>query len=237
MDQAVKTGTTKYIETNQSFSGCDMAATIDITLPNGKNVVQGLGELQTITYSIFMDKSPVRAVGNVNAKDYVYGPRTIAGSLMFAVLNRHWAYNMLENIKQAGGMGTVHYLVDELLPFNLTVSFRNEYGVSARLALYGVRIVSEGQTMSINDIYTENTYQFTATDIDYLTATTGWTSQKIPAKTQTTLSSKPTDIADPVNKPVPVTPPVDPATAQKQYEIDVMLGKIQVKRKTEEVIP
>ena len=179
-----------YMVTNQSFSGCDMVASFGLTLPNGVAVNSVIGTLQTMTYSIFMDKTPVRAVGNINAKDYVWGPRTIAGSLMFAVLNKHWAYNLLEEIKQKGSLGSAHFLVDELLPFDVTVSFKNEYGVAARLALYGVRIVSEAQTMSINDLFTENTYQFVATDIDYLANVGGYTSQKLPTAATTAAQGK-----------------------------------------------
>ena len=41
------------------------------------------------------------------------------------------------------------------------------------MALYGITIVNEGQVMSTNDIYTENTYQFFATNVDYLDSVTG----------------------------------------------------------------
>ena len=36
------------------------------------------------------------------------------------------------------------------------------------MALYGVRIMNEGQVMSTNDIYIENTYQFVASDIELM---------------------------------------------------------------------
>jgi hypothetical protein len=207
---------------NQSFSGCDMVASIDMTLPNGKQVTSVIGMLQTLTYSIFMEKNPVRSIGNINAKDYVFGPRTMAGSLMFAVFNRHWAYDLTEKIKQADSVGSVHFLVDELLPFNITVSFQNEYGVGARLALYGIRIVSEGQTMSINDIYTENTYQFVATDIDYLSDATGFTSQKTP--TIPGLPGRTPDNYNPFEvsgrKPVAATAPPKPAEEVKEVTVN-----------------
>lgn len=174
-------GGSDYDCQNQSFSGCDMVAGIDLTLPNGETIRKVIGQLQTVTYSIFTEKSPVRSIGNINAKDYVTGPRTIAGSLMFAVLNKHWAYELAGEIKQKGGIGSMHFMVDELSPFDITISFQNEYGVRARLAIYGVRVVSEGQTMSINDIYTENTYQYVAADLDYLSDATGSASQNIGA--------------------------------------------------------
>ncbi len=168
------TFTSKYEPTNLSFSGCDMVASVDLTLPDGKSHIQVMGSLQTITYSVHMDKHPVRSFGNVNAKDYVFGPRTIAGSLIFAVFNRHVAYDILGTVTKAGELETnYHLMMDEMPPFNVTISFANEYGIKSRLALYGVRIINEGQTMSVNDIYTENTYQFVATDIEYLNNSTG----------------------------------------------------------------
>lgn len=163
----------KYIDTNNSFSGCDMVVSIGITLPNGQSYDRIMGAIQTLTYSIHMDKHPVRSIGNANAKDYVFGPRTIAGTLIFAVFNKHVAYDILDTLTKTHNLGKYHLMMDELPPFNITVSYANEYGVRARFALYGVRIINEGQTMSINDIYTENTYQFVATDIEYLSDATG----------------------------------------------------------------
>lgn len=169
--------TSKYSETYISFSGCDMVASINILLPNseGKSVKVSrvIGELQTLTYSIHMDKVPVRSIGSVNAKDYLMGPRTIAGSLIFAMFNQHFAQEILSTANAANGVTGQQILMDELPPFDITVSMVNEYGAKARLALYGVRIINEGNVMSINDVYTENTYQFVATDIEYLSDATG----------------------------------------------------------------
>ena len=126
-----------------------------------------LGELQTISYSIHMEKRPVRSIGNVNVKDYVMGPRTIAGSLVFAVFNRHVAKNIMADANNYFPEGKM-FLVDELPPFNIVISFANEYGLRSKMVIYGVRLLNEGQVMSINDVYTENTYQFVATDIEYM---------------------------------------------------------------------
>lgn len=165
-----------------SFSGTDMVATCNIL---GETIV--LGTLQTISYSLHMDRRPIRSIGNINAKDYTQGPRTIAGSLVFAVFDKHILYHMAEVFNQGNGTyknnaytalyekyksftKNRHILSDELPPFDITITFANEYGNKAKLAIYGVQLVNEGQVMSINDIYTENTYQFTALDIDYLRA-------------------------------------------------------------------
>ena len=156
-----------------------MVVSIDSVFPDGTKFNRVIGSLQTLTYSVHMDKFPVRSIGNANAKDYVFGPRTIAGSLMFAVFNKHFAYEMLETASSTSNLGNYHFLMDEMPPFNITVTFANEYGETARLAIYGVRIINEGQTMSVNDIYTENTYQFVATDLEYLNDGTGSSSRTL----------------------------------------------------------
>ena len=165
----------KYKYPNESFSGCDMTASIVYDWieedSNGKKHKRYsshiLGELQTISYSIHMEKRPVRSIGNVNAKDYVMGPRTIAGSLVFAVFNRHFAKNIMNEHNDYFTEGQA-FLVDELPPFNVVISLANEYGLRSKLVIYGVRLLNEGQVMSVNDVYTENTYQFMATDVEYM---------------------------------------------------------------------
>lgn len=162
----------KYI----SFSGHDMVCVFEIPI-TGKTISKVVGSLQTVTYSVHQEKTPVRCIGDMNAKGYVFGPRTIAGTLIFTVFNKHWAQDMMEEYLDAYKINA-HFLVDELPPINITISFANEYGNKARLALYGVTFINEGQVMSINDLYTENTFQFFATDIDYLSNIASSTSGK-----------------------------------------------------------
>ena len=113
-----------YNYSNLSFSGCDMVATINMVLPNGTSISRAIGSLQTLTYSIHMDKHPVRSLGNANAKDYVFGPRTIAGTLIFAVFHKHFAYEILDTLKDSAGVQNYHLLTDELPPFDITIQFR-----------------------------------------------------------------------------------------------------------------
>lgn len=155
----------------KSFSGTDIVATMLITIPTKNGNIQKtitLGSLQTLSYSIHMDRKPVRSIGNINAKDYVMGPRTIAGTLVFTVFNKHFSKDITNFIKEETGLN-YNLLADELPPFNVVISLGNEYGAKSRLAIYGIRLINEGQVMSINDIYTENTYQYVAVDLDYLT--------------------------------------------------------------------
>lgn len=160
--------TSIFHATNASFSGCDMVCSIEITPTSGKRITTVLGTLQTLSYSIHQEKIPVRVLGNLNAKDWVFGPRTIAGSLVFAVLNQHWLVDLYEQLYNDAEMKGAHFVADEIPPFSITVSFSNEYGFDSKMVLYGVRLIDEGQTMSINDLYIENTYQFVASDINYM---------------------------------------------------------------------
>lgn len=160
--------TSIFHATNASFSGCDMVCSIDITPASGKKITTVLGTLQTLSYSIHQEKIPVRVLGNLNAKDWVFGPRTIAGSLVFAVLNQHWLVDLYEQLYNDAEMKGTHFLADEIPPFSITISFSNEYGFDSKMVLYGVRLIDEGQSMSINDLYIENTYQFVASDINYM---------------------------------------------------------------------
>lgn len=163
-----------YKYTNESFSGCDMTASItvrhlDKKTGRLKNFTYIVGELQTISYSINMDKAPVRSIGNINAKDYVVGQRTIAGSIVFNVFNRHFSKEIMEALNDGyESFAGESYLVDEIPPFDITISAANEYGYRSKLCIFGIRLLNEGQVMSINDVFVENTYQFYATDVDYL---------------------------------------------------------------------
>ena len=165
-----------YHATNASFSGCDIVATIEIAPTTGKKVYATLGTLQTISYSIHQEKIPVRVLGNMNAKDWIFGPRTIAGSLVFAVLNKHWLVELYDELYENAEMKGSHFIADEIPPFNITITFANEYGFDSKMVLYGVRIIDEGQTMSINDLYIENTYQFVACDINIMDSLTNYQS-------------------------------------------------------------
>lgn len=163
-------GTTFYssrnsdIYANTSYSGADMIATINI--PASGNISGGqfvIGDLQTLSYSLHMERGSVRALGNINVKDYTNGPRTVAGSLVFAVFDKHIIYKFKEVLNKNG-----EYLADELPPFDVTISFASEYGHRSVLRIFGIRLINEGEVMSVNDIYTENTYQYVARNLEYM---------------------------------------------------------------------
>ena len=160
------------IDGYNSYSGCDAIVTAQLANINEDSSISKncyvLGSLQTLSVSTHQDKVPVRCIGNINAIDYTMGQRTIAGSMVFAVFDRHFADEIFNDLKQYTN-GTI-ILADEIPALNLTISLANEYGSKSRMALYGVKFVDEGQVLSINDLYTENTFQFVAVGLDPLTA-------------------------------------------------------------------
>jgi len=163
-----------YTLQNISFSGADAVATLIIPnigpegRVNGGDVIE-LGELQTISYSIHRENSPIRTLGHVNARGFIKGGRTIAGSLIFAVFNEYAFYRIKqyrEFLSRRNGFFAP--LADMLPPFDIVITLVNEYGQYGKMKLYGVTIIDEGQTLSIDDLFIEQTYTFMARGIQPL---------------------------------------------------------------------
>jgi len=138
-----------------------------------------LGNLQTVSYSSYREKFPVRTLGRVYPKSYTRGGRTIAGSLIFTVINKACLWELLQTNLKFYSTGVISgsegaypefstVMVDQLPPFDLTLLFSNEVGDNSYMVLYGLEIISEGQTISIQDMLTENVMQFVARDVDLL---------------------------------------------------------------------
>jgi len=133
-----------------------------------------LGELQTISYSIFREKTPVRTLGSVYPRGFVRGPRTIAGSMVFTVFHKHVLSDILALNLKFYNTGTSDHdkylytsnLPDQLPPLDISLVFANEYGSVSHMGIWGVEFVQEGVTFSIEDIFTENVVQYVARDLD-----------------------------------------------------------------------
>jgi len=150
---------------NTSYSGSD--ATVFAIV---NDVVIVLGNVATFSYSIFREKAPVRVLGRSHAKGYTSGGRTISGSFVFIVFDRNPLYDVIEQFKHVGKPGDRYSspVPDQLPPIDLILLFDNEYGHSSIMRLYGVEFIQEGQVHSVNDLYSENTMQYVARDIDQL---------------------------------------------------------------------
>lgn len=143
-----------------SYSGTDIVATI--VIPGQSQPIE-IGELQTISYSIHRENVPVRVLGRVGPRGFVKGPRTIAGSLIFTQFDKYFFYR-LSNYQKHLDSG-LYPLSDMLPPFDVTISFGNESGSFSKLKIYGITIVDEGSTMSVDDLITEQTFTYMARGI------------------------------------------------------------------------
>jgi len=138
-----------------------------------------LGDLQTLSTSSAREKFPVRTLGRIYPHAYVRGNRTLAGSMIFTVMNKHALFDLVEAQRFMSNTGVDERmegrypsleatLVDQLPPFDITILGANELGDQSYAVLYGVEIVNEGQTLSIEDLITECVMQFVARDYDPL---------------------------------------------------------------------
>ena len=162
-----------------SFSGADIVAYIhippqpikgeDMQGPNpmAEPVVGVLGNIQTISYSTFREVNPVRSLGKVYPDSYTRGPRTVAGTIVWTVLDQ---YVLAEALKYSyvDDYDPSTILIDQIPPFNIIITFNNEYGDIATMGIYGIRMVNEGATFSVDDMITEQTNTYVASDIDMI---------------------------------------------------------------------
>ncbi|MBR2246181.1 hypothetical protein [Oceanobacillus profundus] len=145
-------------ETNNSYAGSDIVASINIP---GKGPVI-FGELTNVSYSIFREKVPVRSLGSVTMRGYTRGMRTVSGILSFTVFDESVVYQCLEDLKKLG----YRPLMDEMPLFDVTITMANEFGSRSNLTIYGVTTFTEGMVLSVDDLMTQNVYEFYAIDVD-----------------------------------------------------------------------
>lgn len=63
------------------------------------------------------------------------------------------------------------YYADQIPPFDVTITFANEYGQAATRSIYGLEILNEGSGASMDDIVIEETMTFVARDLGPMVAT------------------------------------------------------------------
>lgn len=147
---------------NAVFSGTDSIALL--LFPNCAPIA--LGNISTISYSIYRIKKPVNVLGNINIKGICKGPRVVAGTMIFTLINKHWVNEVIEAFPwiydKAGGK----IYADELPLFDIVIISANEYGNYVSMSIYGVDITDEAQVLSVQDLYTENQFSYIARHID-----------------------------------------------------------------------
>jgi len=59
----------------------------------------------------------------------------------------------------------IPYYADQIPPFDVTITFANEYGQAAVRSIYGLELLNEGSGASMDDIVIEETMAFVARDL------------------------------------------------------------------------
>jgi len=63
------------------------------------------------------------------------------------------------------------YYADQIPPFDVTITFANEYGQAAVRRIYGVELINEGSGASMDDVVIEETMTYVAREIGPMHAT------------------------------------------------------------------
>lgn len=146
---------------NQTFSGTDTIAFV--VLPASVPIC--LGSLTTISYSILRNKKPVINIGRTNVNGFTRGSRICAGTMIFTLINQHW----VRELQESPGMNYIKDIpdlkADELPIFDIMIISANEYGSWCSMYISGVDFSDEAQTISVEDLFTENVFQFVARDV------------------------------------------------------------------------
>ena len=150
----------------KSFSGTDTLAFI--LMPGCTPVV--IGSLTTISYSMFRNKKPVINIGRTNINGVTRGSRIFAGTMIFTLINQHWLRELQSQVDYLKDFKELK--VDELPLFDIMIISANEYGNAVRMYIYGIDFTDEAQTVSVEDLFTENTFSFIARDISTFEAIT-----------------------------------------------------------------
>lgn len=166
---------------NKSFSGTDTLAFI--MMPGCTPVV--IGSLTTISYSMFRNKKPVINIGRTNINGVTRGSRIFAGTMIFTLINQHWLRDLQEQEAVSYLKDFKELKVDELPLFDIMIVSANEYGSAVSMYIYGIDFTDEAQTISVEDLFTENTFSFVARDLS--------TFEKLDPKYNLLTDSSPSD--------------------------------------------
>lgn len=147
------------------YTFADIKAIINFPEFLGIEKPETFGEISTLSYSIYREKYPVRAIGYTRAKGYTKGSRTVAGTLAFTMLDKAVINKFIQILYKEDKWKSLSLLPDELPPFDIDLVFVNELGQTTSLKLIGVEIAEGNSVMSINSMAVSEQYSFVAQDI------------------------------------------------------------------------
>ena len=157
-----------------TYSGTNIKALLEVgDNPTGTaRFAKELVELTTLSISIHRASTPARGLGFIGAKGYARGGRTIAGTMVFTQFSQEVLFEFLNPLLMGYNLSkdTNYVKLDQLPLFNMTLFFSNEYGYMSYRRLYGVNFITDGVIYSVNDLITEQTITYVASDFSPLTS-------------------------------------------------------------------
>jgi len=154
----------------RTFTGTDMKVLVSLG-----NTVTPIKNMTTFTWSVHRGKGVGRPVGRPGSLGRSKGPRTIAGTMIFAVTDHEPLLDIIPSTaptrrldrtgwNQKGYRSVI--MPDDLPPFDITVVMGNEYGAYAILTVYGIEIIDYGGQYNVDNLMNEHVYQYTAAGMD-----------------------------------------------------------------------
>lgn len=164
--------TSSYVNNTTTYTGSDLTIIVDMvnavtTAANTQKNRKILVECTTFTVSVHREKAAVRAAGYINPKGFARGRRTIAGTIVLTQFTVDVLYEFLLSQQILGhdvSKDTQYVKVDQLPPFNMTLLFGDEYGNVSYRRILGVDFVTDGVVYSSNDMLSEQTISYMASD-------------------------------------------------------------------------
>jgi hypothetical protein len=154
-----------------TYTGSDIKIIVDLvnatTTSNTNPGTKQLVEATTFSISIHREKSAVRAAGYINPKGFARGRRTIAGTMVLTQFTVDILYSFLMSQQINAhdiSVDTNYVKVDQLPPFNMTLLFADELGNASWRRVLGVDFVTDGVVYSSNDLLSEQTISYMASD-------------------------------------------------------------------------
>lgn len=164
-----------YSEFNTSYSGSD----ISIYLIGTDSKPYLCGDVQTMSVSDHSDRGIVRRLGRRNVSGYTNGPVTVAGTIIFTILNDSPILKYIQhNYPQQK-----YFKLNQLPPMDFGIKLQSEYDGYTGPSVYkanvlqsyvlGLLFSDSGTVYSIEDTKTEVVSSFTAYDYYPLMPFTG----------------------------------------------------------------
>jgi len=177
MPTGVGLQTSQVTRTYTTFTGADLKAVFHNIL---------IGELVGLSYTVTREIAPIYTTGSPDPRSFSKGKRGIAGTLVFQKFDRHALRDLMDKsvyvaknddiqsighrpIDEISGIANDERLgvrlatpiyVDQIPPFDITITYANETGQLAMERLMGVQILNEGNGISIDDLTNETNCTF-----------------------------------------------------------------------------